>query len=161
MKKISKSFGFTMVELIVVIGLIGILTSIGIPTYNGYIEKTKRNAVFAVSKNLRTMIQGTITQCAQGKQFVRFPNNEIIYCNWGNHHATVSRIMAIFRNQFKDKNPYNNNYMMVNVSGSNCDPRYRPINMDYTRNPTQIALCHQTDQGREYFSFRFEHWPNQ
>src|SRR6056300_693416 len=157
-----KKNGFTMVEMIVVIALIGIISAIGVPIYNGYIEKTKRNAIFSVSQNLRNMIQGTITKCAGNEtKWITMEDGQRIYCGWSNHHANVSAIMRVFRDQFKEKNPYNKSYMMVNVSGSNCDPRYRPINMDYTRNPTQIAMCHQTDQGREVFAFRFEHWPNQ
>lgn len=36
--------GFTLIELVVVIAIIGILSGIAVPAYNGYIEKSRRAA---------------------------------------------------------------------------------------------------------------------
>ena len=41
---ITKSSGFSLIELLVVVAILGILSTAGILSYNGYIKSTKRNS---------------------------------------------------------------------------------------------------------------------
>jgi general secretion pathway protein G len=58
--RISGRKGFTLVELLMVIAIIGILSTLGIPSYNGYKDKARNGRAMSEIRTLSTEISGYI-----------------------------------------------------------------------------------------------------
>jgi prepilin-type N-terminal cleavage/methylation domain-containing protein len=54
---ISHFGGFSLVEMMIVVALLGVLAAIAVPAYNGYIANTKRNAARAVLEQIPLLIE--------------------------------------------------------------------------------------------------------
>ena len=61
--------GFTLVELLIVLAIIGVLMSIGIPVYTNQLEKAKARVIAA---NLKTIAQSIANQAILGEDLNGF-----------------------------------------------------------------------------------------
>jgi len=65
MKKINK--GFTLMELLIVVAIIGILAAVGLPAYQGYLESAKINASKENHSRISSLVAAELVKCALNK----------------------------------------------------------------------------------------------
>ena len=77
--------GFTLIELMIVVAIIGILAAIAYPSYQGYVERTNRADVMSEMHNIASTIESR--KLAQGKYnsvvttdlVGNYPQNDALY----------------------------------------------------------------------------------
>lgn len=83
--KIKNNRGFTLIELMIVVAILGILAAIAYPSYQGYVERGHRTDMMGEMHNIASTIESR--KLAQGKYSSvvttdlvgNYPQNEALY----------------------------------------------------------------------------------
>ena len=64
--------GFTLVELLVVVAILGVLAAVGVTTFSSFINKTKINASKANHKQVFNLVAAKSMRCTLGEKSVKY-----------------------------------------------------------------------------------------
>ncbi len=146
----QQALGFTLIELMIVVAIIGILAAIAYPSYTGYIERGNRADMMTEMQQIASRIEANkITY----KRYDRIPLNEIFNNTVSNNETTFpSSDLVLY------------NVSITPVSGSNLGGRNWKITaipetssrmkgdgsltLDYMGNKCRGAKCGMSEEWR-------------
>ena len=101
--------GFTLVELLVVVAILGILAAVGIVSFGGFLGSAKENVVKANHSSMVKVIETELLKCSIGKEVMDLVDAKGIPRPWKcdqetDFHSYASRFDQHFTGTFE--NPY-------------------------------------------------------
>ena len=131
--------GFTLIEMLVTLAILGTLAGVGIYIYNGYVKNAKASATISQFNKVENHIKNTFALCyAKGVGTVKLNNNRSIDCEAANNKSNVITMLDEFKNYYLDqqiKNPYDNSHDAIVRTGSGGDRVDGRLRLDETECP--------------------------
>lgn len=122
-----KNKGFTLIELIAVVVVLGLIMLIAIPSTINVLEKNKKESFINEAKFIMRLVEAEDQK--SGYTYSEFIINNLYSYNHIYYYPTTNS-KNIVTNVITDTSPYNNPYKIVAVSTCNCGSiRYYKIYM--------------------------------
>tara|TARA_B100001059_G_C17525217_1_gene422792 strand:- start:46 stop:543 length:498 start_codon:yes stop_codon:yes gene_type:complete len=151
--------GFSLIELLVVVAIIGIMAAIGTVAFNGYIENSKRSVTISQHERAVQFIKNSLKLCdVQGGGVLRLNSTTSINCDVSNTTGGINSLNSQFIKYFLEqgfKNAYDNNITAVYAGrngrlDTNGRMRFDETVCSSSSSKKQIALWVKTHVRSDY-----------